>query len=213
MWAVFRDKLKREVNGAASVSVSANTRPHQLRWGDREMGTAIISCVECSQVAGLIQKVGRDSSKSTVSSCSCPSCSCPSCSCLSCVRARVAIVIVDRHVLSVRKRCVRERIRKYWRHLKYRIAGNFREHKFSRIANKHARKKFRDFYFRDKVTISDHTPYNFPHGNGDPQRVFQRQNDSKTLARLSKRVGCCMSAKNCHAKGRELTPRIYSQLR
>ena len=62
--------------------VSANTRPHQLSWGDREMGTAII-CVECSQVAGLIQKVGRDSSKSTVSSCSCPSCSCPSCSCLS----------------------------------------------------------------------------------------------------------------------------------
>ena len=47
------------------------------------------------------------------------------------------------------------------------------------------------FYFRDKVTLSDHTPYNFPHGNGDPQRVFQRQNDSKTLARLSKRVGRC----------------------
>ena len=41
--------------------VSANTRPHQLRWGDREMGTAIISCVECSQVAGLIQKVGGSS--------------------------------------------------------------------------------------------------------------------------------------------------------
>ena len=61
--------------------------------------------------------------------------------------------------------------------------------------------------------ISDHTPYNFPHGNGDPQRVFQRQNNIKTLARLSKRVGRCMSAKNCHAKGRELTPRIYSQLR
>ena len=33
--------------------ISANTRPHQLRWGDREMGAAIISCVECSQVAGL----------------------------------------------------------------------------------------------------------------------------------------------------------------
>ena len=48
--------------------VSANTRLHQLHWGDREMGTAIISCVECSQVAGLIHKVGRDSSKSTVSS-------------------------------------------------------------------------------------------------------------------------------------------------
>ena len=31
---------------------SVNTRPHQLCWGDREMGTAI-SCTECSQVAGL----------------------------------------------------------------------------------------------------------------------------------------------------------------
>ena len=41
--------------------VSANTRPHQLRWVDWEMGTAIISCVECSQVAGLIQMVGRSS--------------------------------------------------------------------------------------------------------------------------------------------------------
>ena len=58
-----------------------NTKSKPLH--DREMGTAIISCVECSQVAGLIQKVGRESSKSTVSSCSCPSCSCPSCSCLS----------------------------------------------------------------------------------------------------------------------------------
>ena len=38
--------------------ISANTRPHQLRWGDREMGTAI-SCTECSQVAGLIQKTPR----------------------------------------------------------------------------------------------------------------------------------------------------------
>ena len=36
--------------------VSANTRPHQLRWGDQEMGTAI-SCTKCSQVAGLIQKL------------------------------------------------------------------------------------------------------------------------------------------------------------
>ena len=33
--------------------VLANTRPHQLRWGDREMGTAI-SCTECSQVAGRL---------------------------------------------------------------------------------------------------------------------------------------------------------------
>ena len=36
--------------------VSANARPHQLRWGDREVGTAI-SCTKCSQVAGLIQKL------------------------------------------------------------------------------------------------------------------------------------------------------------
>ena len=33
--------------------VSANTKPH---WGDREMGTAI-SCTNCSQLAGLIQKL------------------------------------------------------------------------------------------------------------------------------------------------------------
>ena len=40
--------------------ISANTRPHQLRWGDQEMGTAI-SCIKRSQVAGLIQRVGRSS--------------------------------------------------------------------------------------------------------------------------------------------------------
>ena len=40
--------------------VSANTRPHQLRWGDREMGTAI-SYIKCSQVTDLILKVGRSS--------------------------------------------------------------------------------------------------------------------------------------------------------
>ena len=37
--------------------ILANTRPHQLHWGDWEVGgTATISCIECSQVAGLIQK-------------------------------------------------------------------------------------------------------------------------------------------------------------
>ena len=41
--------------------VSANTRPHQLRWGDWKMGTTI----SCSQVAGLIQKVGRSSSEAS----------------------------------------------------------------------------------------------------------------------------------------------------
>jgi len=44
--------------------VSANTRPHQLHWGDREMVTAR-SCIKCSQVAGLIQKVGRSSSEAS----------------------------------------------------------------------------------------------------------------------------------------------------
>ena len=33
-------------------------------------------------------------------------------------------------------------------------------------------KKILDFFFHDKVTISDHTPYNFLHENGDPQFVF-----------------------------------------
>ena len=42
--------------------VSANTRPHQLHWGDQEMGTAVL-CMKCSQVAGLIQKVSRCFSK------------------------------------------------------------------------------------------------------------------------------------------------------
>ena len=32
---------------------SANTRPHQLCWGDHEMVTAI-SCTKCSQVPGHI---------------------------------------------------------------------------------------------------------------------------------------------------------------
>ena len=47
--------------------ISANTRPHQLHWGDRKMVTGI-SCTEYSEVAGLIQKVCRSSSEA---SCSC----------------------------------------------------------------------------------------------------------------------------------------------
>ena len=49
--------------------VSANTRPHQLHWGNQEMGTAI-SCIECSQMAGIVQK-SVETRESTVSSCSC----------------------------------------------------------------------------------------------------------------------------------------------
>ena len=40
---------------------SANTRPHQLCWGDQEVGTAI-SPTKCSQVAGFIHTTGRSSS-------------------------------------------------------------------------------------------------------------------------------------------------------
>ena len=51
--------------------------------------------------------------------------------------------------------------------------------------------------------MSDHTLYNFPHGNDDPMRVFSPSNDSK----ISTLIKACrsQSAKNCHAKGRELT--------
>ena len=47
--------------------VSAKSRPHQLRWGDRAMGTAI-SCTKCSQVAGLIQKLVETPRSSKVQS-------------------------------------------------------------------------------------------------------------------------------------------------
>ena len=70
--------------------------------------------------------------------------------------------------------------------VEYRIAGNFHESQTNTPGN-----KFCDFYFRDKVMISDHTRYNFPYGNGDPQRVFQHQNHSKKLACLSNRVSRC----------------------
>ena len=84
---------------------SVNTRPHQLHCSDREMGTAI-SCTECSQVAGLIQKLVETPRKHRlfmqlffVQ--------------LSFVRrSYVAIVIIERHMLSVRKR-VRACMRAY----------------------------------------------------------------------------------------------------
>ena len=50
--------------------------------------------------------------------------------------------------------------------------------------------------------MSDH--YNFLHGNGDSQRVFQRRSDSKTLPCLSKRVDRCRRKKKklpCQRKG------------
>ena len=48
------------------------------------------------------------------------------------------------------------------------------------------------FIFTTRVTISDHTPYNFSHANGDLSMYFNiKTTHSKTLARLSKCVGCC----------------------
>ena len=95
--------------------ISANTRPPQLCWGDQEMGTAIL-CIECSQVAGLIQELVETPQKHRlfvqlffVQ--------------LSFVRRScVAIVIVDRHVyvlLIYRCVCARARIQRCWRYRKY----------------------------------------------------------------------------------------------
>ena len=67
----------------------------------------------------------------------------------------------------------------------YRIAGNFREHKLSRVT---PRKKFRDFYFRVKVMMSDHT-YNSRIEMVTHCMYFQRQNDSK----ISTLVKACRS--------------------
>ena len=53
---------------AHAAHVSVNTRPHQLRWGDWKMGTAI-SCTKRSQVACLIQKVNSRSSSNAPSLC------------------------------------------------------------------------------------------------------------------------------------------------
>ena len=43
-----------------SGQVLATVRPHQLCWGDWEVGTAI-SCTKCSHVAGLIHMTDRSS--------------------------------------------------------------------------------------------------------------------------------------------------------
>ena len=45
--------------------------------------------------------------------------------------------------------------------------------KVSRITNKHARENVSRFLFSPQVTMSDHTPYNFPHGNGDLSVYFK----------------------------------------
>ena len=42
--------------------ILANTKPDQLLWGDRGIGTAI-SCIECSQMPSLNEKVVENPSK------------------------------------------------------------------------------------------------------------------------------------------------------
>ena len=63
---IFLIKLAKVTHCAGHIS--ANTRPHQLCWGGWEIGTAI-SCTECSQVAGIIQKVGRNLYNSCLARC------------------------------------------------------------------------------------------------------------------------------------------------
>ena len=72
---VIADKISRECLGGWN-DASQNWMFHAMQdifwpipgvinWGNREMGTAI-SCTESSQVAGLIQKVGKSSSKACI---------------------------------------------------------------------------------------------------------------------------------------------------
>ena len=42
------------------ATIPHNSKSCMKPWGDREMGTAAISCTKCSQVAGLIHTVGRN---------------------------------------------------------------------------------------------------------------------------------------------------------
>ena len=92
--------------------VLANARPHQLRWGDREMGTPT-SCTECSQVAGLIQKLVetlRSKAPSLSAAVLLAAVLRAAVFRSKILRTRTAIVTVDCHmyVLSVRKRvCAR----------------------------------------------------------------------------------------------------------
>ena len=76
------------------------------------------------------------------------------------------------------------------------------------FANQYARKKIRDFYFRDKVTISDHTTISRMEIVTLSVYFSIKTTDVSTLIKACR----SLSAKNCHAKGWELTLRIYLQL-
>ena len=82
----------------------------------------------------------------------------------------------------------------------YRIAGNFREHKFLQITNKHAGGKILQFFFSRQVATSDHTPYNFPHGNVAHIVCFQLE----TIVRFPCLACRSLSLQSCMPEGGSL---------
>ena len=94
----------------------------------------------------------------------------------------------------------------------YSIAGNFHEHKYLQITNKHTcEKNLAIFNLQQGHNLSPH-PLQSQTGKWQPrhgtQHVFQCQNNSITL------IKACgsLSAKNYSAKVSNLTPRIRWQL-
>ena len=73
----------------------------------------------------------------------------------------------------------------------YRIAGNFRVHKFSRITNKHVRKKIRFFFIFATKSRYLTTPPTIFRMEMVILSMYVNIKTSKILARLSKRVGHC----------------------
>ena len=86
---------------------------------------------------------------------------------------------------------------------------SFRKHKFSWTTNKHGRKMI--LWFLISPQCHDLWPH-FMNGSGDPARQLIMYFNVEMIPRGYYMCGL-MSAKNCHAKGSELTQRIHSQLR
>ena len=80
-------------------------------------------------------------------------------------------------------------------------SGKFLGHKFRELPTHTVRKKnFCDFYFRDKVPMSDHTSYNFPQG----MVILSMYFNVETIARCYhayQNVYRPLSVRNCHDKG------------
>ena len=114
-------------------------------------------------------------------------------------------LVVNRNILLVHGHCCSNWCRTHdvWHILvDTRIAGNFREHKFSWITNKHAReKKFAIFIFATGSCLTT-LPTIYHMEIVTHSVYFQRQNSSK-ISTLTK-VCRSLTVKNCHAKGRDL---------